>query len=321
MTKDEDFASAKRTIQKEIDALREMESNLDDNLIKALDLIQNTKGRVIVTGMGKAGHIASKIAATMASTGTPAFFVHPGEASHGDLGMLTENDIVLAISNSGESKELSDIVLYCKRYGLPLIAITKKLDSALGVAADVILKLPDSPEACPLGMAPTSSTTSMLVMGDILAVALVERKGFSKTDYKQRHPGGKLGALLLKVSDLMHTGSEMPVVTDETTMQDALLIMTSKMLGCVGVVNKDGELQGIITDGDLRRCMNPQIMTEKASLVMTSNPKTITADLLAAEAIRIMNNTGRGITQLFVIDGKKPIGIIHMHDCLRAGVA
>lgn len=235
--------------------------------------------------------------------------------------MLTASDSVVAISNSGETKELSDIIIYCKRYGIPLIAITKNPDSALGRAGDVLLKLPDDGEACPLGLAPTSSTTATLVLGDILAVCMLERKGFSKTDFRQRHPGGKLGAFLQKVSDLMHTGDDMPLVGEEASMQDALLTMTSKMLGCVGIINKQGELLGIITDGDLRRCMSPQVLTEKAADVMTRNPKTIAPDVLAAEALNTMNNTGKGITQLFVVNNGKPVGIIHIHDCLRAGVA
>lgn len=321
MTENKDITSARRTIDKEVEALRMMEDELNDNLSKALDIMQNTKGRVIITGMGKSGHVGSKIAATLASTGTPSFFVHPGEASHGDLGMLTNEDSVVAISNSGETKELSDIVIYCKRYHIPLIAMTKNPDSALGRAGDVLLQLPNDGEACPLGLAPTSSTTATIVLGDILAVALLERKGFTKTDFKQRHPGGKLGAFLQKVSDLMHTGAEMPLVSDTATMQEALLEMTSKMLGCVGIVNNNGELLGMITDGDLRRCLNPELLSQKASEVMTQNPKTIAADMLAAEALGIMNNTGKGITQLFVVQDRKPVGIIHIHDCLRAGVA
>ena len=315
-----DIISAKRTIDKEVEALRMMEGELSENLTKALDLMQNTKGRVIVTGMGKSGHVGSKIAATLASTGTPSFFVHPGEASHGDLGMLTNDDCVIAISNSGETKELSDIVLYCKRYGIPLIAITKNPDSTLGQSGDILLKLPDDGEACPLGLAPSSSTTATMVLGDILAVRLLERKGFTKTDFKQRHPGGKLGSFLKKVSDLMHKGDEMPLVHEDTPMQDALLVMTSKMLGCIGVIDKEGNLVGIFTDGDLRRCLGPDILQKTAQDVMTKNPKTIAPDVLAVEALNTMNNTGKGITQLFVIQDRKPIGIIHMHDCLRAGV-
>ncbi len=316
-----DIDSAKRTIDKEINALRTMENEFDENLSKALDLLQNTKGRVIVTGMGKSGHIARKIAATFASTGTPSFFVHPGEASHGDLGMFTQNDSVIAISNGGESKELSDILVYCKRFNIPLISITKNPESSLGKAGDILLRLPDCGEACPLGLAPTSSTTATIVLGDVLAVALMERKGFSKTDYKQRHPGGKLGAILRKVSDLMHKGDEVPLVGMNTSMQEALLVMTSKMLGCVGVIDSAGNLQGIITDGDLRRCLSPDVLSKKVSEVMTHNPKTISPDVLAVEALNTMNNTGKGITQLFVIENNKPIGIIHIHDCLRAGVA
>lgn len=320
MTK-QDIISAQKTIDKEIEALKIMAQSFDDNLSKALDLMQNAKGRVIITGMGKSGHIARKIAASLASTGTPSFFVHPAEASHGDLGMFTDKDVILAISNGGESKELSDILVYCKRYGIPLIAMTKNPQSSLGKAGDVLLKLPDNGEACPLGLAPTSSTTATLVLGDVLTVALMERKGFSKTDYKQRHPGGKLGAILQKVSDLMHTGNDMPLVNTDTSLQEALLVMTSKMLGCVGITDNNGTLQGIITDGDLRRCLTPDVMTKKVSEVMTRNPKTIAPDVLAAEALNVMNNTGKGITQLFVIQDNKPVGIIHIHDCLRIGVA
>lgn len=321
MTYEEDIACAKQTIDREVEALRALEDSLDSSLSKALDMMESVKGRVIVTGMGKSGHIGRKIAATLASTGTPSFFIHPAEASHGDLGMLTEEDIVLAISNGGESRELSDILVYCKRYGIPLIAMTKNPASTLGKAGDILLRLPDGGEACPLGLAPTSSTTSTLVYGDVLAVGLMKRKGFTKTDYKRRHPGGKLGAILQKVSDLMHTGDELPLVTESSNMQDALLIMSSKMLGCVGIVNNNGELTGIITDGDLRRCINPDILTHNVTTVMTRNPRTISPDVLAVEALNTMNNTGRGITQLFVLQDKKPIGIIHIHDCLRAGVA
>ncbi|MBQ9731978.1 MAG: KpsF/GutQ family sugar-phosphate isomerase [Alphaproteobacteria bacterium] len=322
MTIEQDIACAKRTIDREIEAVRNMEENLDASLSDVLDLLQKMTGRIIVTGMGKSGHIGTKIAATFASTGTPSFFVHPAEASHGDLGMLTENDVVLAISNGGESKELSDILVYCKRYGIPLIAVTKNPESSLGKAGDYILKLPDYREACPLGMAPTSSTTATLILGDVLAVCLMERKGFSKLDYKRRHPGGKLGAMLQKVSDLMHTGDAIPLIADTAFMQEAMLTMSSKMLGSVGILNNSGELIGIITDGDLRRAMSPDILNKKVTDVMTYNPQTIAPDVLAAEALNTMNNTGKGITQLFVVDDQKhPIGIIHIHDCLKAGVA
>ena len=321
MTNQTDIASAKRTIDREVEALRMMENQFDENLTKALDMIQETKGRIIVTGMGKSGHIARKIAATLASTGTPSFFLHPAEASHGDLGMVTNDDKIIAISNGGESRELSDILLYAKRYGIPLIAITKNPESTLGKAGDIVLKLPDDGEACPLGLAPTSSTTATLVLGDVLAIALMERKGFTKTDYKQRHPGGKLGAILKKVSDLMHKGDDMPIVNEDTSMQEALLVMTSKMLGCVGIIDNSGKLVGIITDGDLRRWLTSDVLNKKVSEVMTKNPKVVSPDILAAEALNIMNNTGRGITQLFAVQDGKPVGIIHIHDCLRIGAA
>lgn len=318
-SENQDILSAKRTIDKEIEALRMMEDELNGNLTQALDLMQNIKGRVIVTGMGKSGHVGSKIAATLASTGTPSFFVHPGEASHGDLGMLTNEDCVLAISNSGETKELSDIILYCKRYGIPLIAITKNPNSTLGQSGDILLKLPDDGEACPLGLAPTSSTTATIVLGDILAIRLLERKGFTKTDFKQRHPGGKLGSFLTKVSDLMHTGTAMPLVNENTPMKDVLLEMTSKMLGCAGIIDSEGKLIGIITDGDLRRYLGQDILNKQAKDIMTLSPKCVAPDILIVEAIKIMNTTGKGITQLFVLQDGKPVGILHMHDCLRAG--
>lgn len=321
MTEISDLHVARQTIDREIEALKTMENNLDDTLGQALDVLQKTKGRVIVTGMGKSGHIGSKIAATMASTGTPAFFLHPSEASHGDLGMITSDDTVIAISNSGESKELLDILTYCRRFSIPLIAITKNPESSLGKNSDIILRLPDNREACPLGLAPMSSTTATLVMGDILAAALMVRKGFTEQDFRLRHPGGKLGAILRHVSDIMHTGDEMPLIGEDAIMQDALITMSEKMLGCVGILNKDGDLIGVITDGDLRRWMAPNLIEEKVSKVMTKNPRTCTADILIAEAVNIMNNTGRGITNMFVVDGKKPIGIVHIHDCLRAGVS
>jgi len=320
MFENKDIVAARKAIDLEVEALEMMKRDLDESFTKALNVIQKCKGRLIVTGMGKSGHIGRKMAATFASTGTPSFFVHPGEASHGDLGMLTSDDVVLAISNGGESKELSDILMYCKRYHIPLIAMTKNPDSTLGKAGDYLLRLPNDGEACPLGLAPTSSTTATLVMGDILAIALMERKGFSETDYKRRHPGGKLGAMLCKVSDLMHSGDEMPVIDEDALMQDALIVMTEKMLGCVGIINKKGELIGMITDGDLRRWMSPNLISEKVSTVMTKNPKTISPDVLASEAVYVMNNTGRGITNLFAVQDGKPVGLIHIHDCLRAGV-
>ena len=317
----DDLKHAVETIDREIETLEILKNNLDGNLSKALDLLQNTKGRVIVTGMGKSGHIARKMAATFASTGTVSFFVHPAEASHGDLGMISDDDVIIAISYSGESKELSDILIYAKRHNIPLIAITRNPQSALGKNSSLVLKLPDNGEACPLGLAPTSSTTATIVLGDVLAVDLMERRGFSATDFRQRHPGGKLGAILCKVSDIMHKGEDVPLLKEDAIMQDALLVMSEKMLGCVGIVDNDGHLSGIITDGDLRRWMSPSIITEKVSKVMTKNPKVIGPYALIVDAVNMMNNTGRGITYLFVVQEGKPVGVIHIHDCLKAGVA
>ena len=317
----DDLKNAVETIDREIETLNLLKNSFDENLSRALDLLQNTKGRVIVTGMGKSGHIARKMAATFASTGTVSFFVHPGEASHGDLGMITEGDVVIAISYSGESKELSDILMYAKRYNIPLIAITRNPESALGKNSTLVLKLPDNGEACPLGLAPTSSTTATIVLGDVLAVDLMKRRGFSATDFRQRHPGGKLGAVLCKVSDIMHKGNELPLLKKDTSVQEALIIMSEKMLGCVGIVDDNGDLIGIITDGDLRRWMSPVLISEKVETVMTKNPKVISPDALIVDAVNMMNNTGRGITNLFVVEENKPIGLIHIHDCLKAGVA
>ena len=308
-----------RTINREIDTITKLRDSLDNNLTQALNLMQQAKGRIILTGMGKSGHIGKKIAASLASTGTPSFFVHPAEASHGDLGMITEDDVVIAISNSGESKELVDILNYCKRFGIKLIAITKNPESSLGKAGDVVLQLPNNGEACPLGLAPTNSTTATLVLGDILTAGLIERKGFTKSDFNQRHPGGKLGSILQRVSDLMHTDLEMPILEENSNMQQVLLEMTSKRLGCVGFVNKDGIFTGMLTDGDLRRCLNSEILTKKAIDLMTKNPKTISKDTMAAEAMKIMHD--KKITNIFVIEDKKPIGVIHIHDLLNNGVA
>lgn len=315
-----DKLSAIKTIDSEIRAIEELKKSLDaESLTKALDFMQNSTGRIIITGMGKSGHIGKKIAASLASTGTPSFFVHPAEASHGDLGMITDDDVVIAISNSGESRELIDILNYCKRFGIKLIAITKNQDSSLGKAGDVVLLLPNNGEACPLGLAPTSSTTATLVLGDILTIRMIERKGFSKEDFNDRHPGGKLGSILKRVSDLMHTGQDMPVLDENANMQAVLLEMTSKRLGCVGFVNSAGILTGILTDGDLRRCLSAQILSEKAADLMTRNPKTIAPEAMTAEALKIMHD--KKITNLFVVDNLKPVGVIHIHDLLNNGVA
>lgn len=316
LLKDKDCAI--RTVNMEVDTLEKLKNGIGTELTDALDVMQNARGRIIITGMGKSGHIGKKIAASLASTGTPSFFVHPAEASHGDLGMITEDDVVLAISNSGESKELVDILNYCKRFGIKLISITKNPQSSLGKAGDIVLQLPNNGEACPLGLAPTSSTTATLVLGDILTTCLIERKGFTKEDFNNRHPGGKLGSILQKVSDLMHTGEEMPILNEKSGMKEALLEMTTKRLGCVGFINSDGELTGMLTDGDLRRCLSPQVLERCAGELMTKNPTTISKDIMASSAMKIMHD--KKITNLFVLENKKPVGIIHIHDLLNNGI-
>ena len=314
-----DRESAIRTIDMEIEAINKLKDSVVlENLSLALDLMQNAEGRIIITGMGKSGHIGNKIAASLASTGTPSFFVHPAEASHGDLGMITEKDVVIAISNSGESRELADIINYCKRFGIKIISITKNPESSLGKAGDVVLELPKNGEACPLGLAPTSSTTATLVLGDILTIGLIDRKGFSKEEFNVRHPGGKLGSVLKRVGDLMHVGQAMPILDENSNMQAVLLEMTSKCLGCVGFINQSGDLTGMLTDGDLRRCLSSSILEEKAINLMTKNPKTVTKDMISAEALKIMHD--KKITNLFVLEGSKPIGVIHIHDLLNNGV-
>jgi arabinose-5-phosphate isomerase len=316
----QDLAVGRRVLRTASAALESLAGSLDAGFTRALDLLTlDGGGRVIVTGMGKSGHVARKIAATMASTGTPAQYVHPGEASHGDLGMITPHDAIVALSNSGETAELTDVVDYSRRFAIPLVVITAKADSALAQAADVCLCLPDAPESCPHGLAPTTSTTLMLAMGDALAVALLERKGFSAEDYKLFHPGGKLGRKLLRVADLMHDGDALPLIAQDRAMSEAILVMTTRRFGCVGVVDHAGRLLGIVTDGDLRRHMEPQLMERNVREVMTASPRTTRARAPAAEALRIMNE--RSITTLFVLgDDGRPIGIVHVHDLLRAGV-
>jgi arabinose-5-phosphate isomerase len=321
MTADSDaLATARRVLHTEARALDSLADGLDGPFLQAVTLIERAPGRVIVTGMGKSGHVARKIAATMASTGCPAFYVHPAEASHGDLGMVTRDDVVVALSNSGETPELGDIIAYTRRFQIGLIGITSRDGSSLATASDVALVLPTNPEACPMGLAPTTSTTMMLALGDALAVTLLERKGFTAADFKVFHPGGKLGQRLLKVSDLMHGGDGLPLVDAGAAMADVLLVMTAKSLGCAGVVDTDGTLAGILTDGDLRRHMSPDLLTAKAAQVMTASPRTVPPNLLAAEALRQMNE--RSITSLFVVESDgRPVGVLHVHDCLRAGLA
>ena len=286
----------------------------------AVDLLRTIAGRVIVTGMGKSGHIARKVAATFASTGTPAYFVHPGEASHGDLGMIQAGDAVLAISWSGETAEMADIITYAKRFRIPLLAITSNASSALGREADLCLCLPRAEEACPNGLAPTTSTTMQLALGDALAIALLEARGFSARDFKVYHPGGKLGAKLTFVRDVMHKGGEIPRVRSGAPMAEAIVEMTGKRFGCVAVVDEPGTLIGIVTDGDLRRHMGPQLMDQAIDAIMTRTPTTIGPEALAVEALALLNERRRSV--LLVVDtARKPVGIVHLHDLYAIGVA
>jgi len=309
--------SAIKTINVEIEGLTSLLSFFGENYIKAVDLILNCKGRVVVSGMGKSGHIGGKIAATFASTGTPSFFIHPGEASHGDLGMITQDDVVILLSNSGETKELKDIIYYCKRFEIPIIGIIRRVESELTKASTVPLVLPAIPEANTVN-APTTSTTMMLALGDALAVSLIDAHGFNPEKFGVFHPGGKLGSNFLKVRDLMREGKDVPLVTEDKRMSDVLFEMTSKHLGCTGVINSENELIGIITDGDLRRHIDNNFLTHSAAEIMTKNPVTTSSQTLAVEAIAVMNK--KSITSLFVIDEKEVVGILHLHDCLRSGV-
>jgi arabinose-5-phosphate isomerase len=312
--------SGRRVILAEAEALRLLADGLGEGFAEAVALLAEVPGRVCVTGMGKSGHIARKIAATMASTGTPALYVHPGEASHGDLGMITPQDAVLALSNSGETPELRDLILYTRRFRIPLVAMVGRAPSTLAEAADHCLVLPEVGEACPMGLAPTTSTTCMLAMGDALAVALLERRGFSARDFAVFHPGGKLGSQLLRVEQIMHKGEELPLVGPGTRLAEALFEMTKKRLGCVGVI-EGGRLVGIVTDGDLRRHMAPDIFDRTAGEIMTPNPRTIEARALAVEAVAVMNGPPRPVTVLFVVEDGRPVGALHLHDCLKVGIA
>ena len=315
-----DLVVARRVIRAEIEGLEQLGQTLDAAFGAALDLCAATRGRLIVTGIGKSGHIARKIAATLASTGTLAQFVHPAEASHGDLGMIGVDDAILALSNSGESEELTDIIAYSRRFKIPLMAITGGLGSTLAEAADVVLLVPNAAEACPLGLAPTTSTTMMMALGDALAIALLERKGFSTADFRLFHPGGRLGRRLLRVGDIMHARDRVPLVDPDAPMSEAILVMSAKSFGCVGVTGAGGRLVGVITDGDLRRHMDDDLLSRRVSEIMHPNPKTTTPGAFAAEALGLMNRFS--ITALFVVDdGRRPTGFLHLHDCLRAGIA
>jgi arabinose-5-phosphate isomerase len=314
--------SALRTLDAEASGIAAiaaaLQSDLGRGFARATDLIRNARGRLIVTGLGKSGHIGRKIAATFASTGTPAFFVHAAEAGHGDLGMITTDDVILAMSWSGEQVEMRALITYAKRFRIPIIAITAERKSTLAKAAEIALILSKAREACPHNLAPTTSSVMMLALGDALAIALLEGRGFTPVDFSVLHPGGKLGAMLKYARDLMHTGDTVPLKPQGTRMSDALVEMTSKGFGCVGIIDAGGALVGIVTDGDLRRHMRPDLMTAVVDDVMTKNPKTIRGDLLASEALEILNSSK--ITALIVTEANKPVGIVHLHDILRAGV-
>lgn len=316
-------SSAVRTLGLEADGLallkNEIQGVMGDAFSDAVRRLSKISGRVIITGIGKSGHVGQKIAATFASTGTPAFFVHPSEASHGDLGMVTTADLILALSWSGETVELKPIITYSRRFAVPLVALTSRADSALGEQADVVLLLPRAKEACPHGLAPTTSTTMQLALGDCLAIALLEAKGFTAHDFKVFHPGGSLGANLKHVADVMHKGDHMPLVTTGGTMANALVTMTEKSFGCLGITDSKGRLAGVITDGDLRRHMGEGLLAARVEDIMTRKPKTVPPGMLTSAALELLNSSR--ITALFVVDKSKPVGIIHVHDLLRLGVA
>jgi arabinose-5-phosphate isomerase len=312
------LASASRTLSLEIEGLKALLASLDGPFIEAVETLGRAEGRIVVTGMGKSGHVARKIAATLASTGSPSQYVHPGEASHGDLGMITASDVILALSWSGETAELSSIISHAKRFAIPLIAMTAEAASALGRAGDVALVLPRAEEACPNKLAPTTSTTMQLALGDALAIALLEKKGFSARDFKVFHPGGKLGAMLAHVREIMHVGDELPLTGPGTPMSEVLLVMSQKSLGCAGIVDETGKLTGMITDGDIRRHSSGDLLSRKAAEVMNPSPTTVGPEMLASEAVKILNE--KKITSLFVVEDGRPVGVVHIHDFLKAGV-
>ncbi len=314
----DDLACARKVLELASAGLNALSQSLDDSFIKVIDLLQSIEGRVVVSGMGKSGHVARKMSSTFASTGIPSFFVHPGEASHGDLGMIDQTDAVIAISNSGETPEMSNLIGYTRRFKIPLIVITSKQNSNMADQADAVLFLPKAEEACPLGLAPTTSTTMAMALGDTLAVVLMDRLGFTADDFKLRHPGGQLGKRLLKVSDIMHRGAAIPKTYGDVLMSEVLPEMTLKSFGCIAIVDDRDQILGVITDGDLRRRMEDNILTLRADQVMTAGPKTIRPTALAIEAVQVMNDAA--ITNLFVAENNKIAGVIHIHDCLRAGV-
>lgn len=320
MTDKDTLAVGRRVLETEAAALARMAADLDGGFTEAVEALFAAEGRIVCTGIGKSGHVARKIAATLASTGSAAMFVHPSEASHGDLGMIGAGDVILALSKTGETRELADVIAYAARFAIPLIALTAAADGTLARAADIVLLLPDSPEATEAVNAPTTSTTLQMALGDALAVALLERRGFRAQDFKVLHPGGKLGAMLRTAADLMHGREELPLVAPETPMRQALLVMTQMRWGIVGVVDQQGRLLGAITDGDLRRHIDG-LLDHTAGEVMTPGPKKIAPPhMLAGEALALMSDPPPAVTVLFVVEDGRPVGILHVHDLLRAGV-
>jgi arabinose-5-phosphate isomerase len=317
------IASALRTLDTESEGVAALMAAMSDGLgpsfVAAVEAIRAARGRVIVTGMGKSGHVARKIAATLASTGTPAFFVHAADASHGDLGMITSDDVMLALSWSGETEELKDLINYSRRFRITLIAVTVNAESTLGKAADIVLALPATREACPHNLAPTTSSLMQLALGDALAIALLESRGFTAVDFGVFHPRGQLGAALKFVRDVMHPAPSVPLIKRGSPMSEAIVEMSAKGFGCVAVTNKDGTLAGVVTDGDLRRHMRADLLQAPVDVVMTASPKTVRPDQLASEALQILNSSK--ITALLVVESDRPVGIVHFHDLLRAGVA
>lgn len=314
--------TARAALLTETAGLQALADSLGESFENAIEAIKAITGRIIITGMGKSAHVARKIAATLASTGQPAYFVHPAEASHGDLGMIAREDLVIALSYSGETQELSSLIAYTRRFNIPLIAITGKETGTLAKVATIVLTLPKIAEACPMGLAPTTSTTMMMALGDALAITLLSQRGFSSHDFQIFHPGGNLGNSLSRVGDRMHQGDKLPLVGEKTPMSDVLLEMSAKGFGCIGVINDQGFLTGVITDGDLRRHMSSELLTQKAGEVMTQNPTVVMPDTLMAQALAVLNQ--KSITSLFVVESltypAKPCGMIHIHDFLRMGV-
>ena len=310
-----EIKTGRQVIDIEIKALNLLKNYISKDFVKVVNLLLKNKGKIIVSGIGKSGHIASKIASTLSSVGSPSFYIHPSEANHGDLGMLEKKDVVILISNSGETSELINLILYCKKLGIPIVSITSELDSTLSRESNLNLLIPKNIEACPLELAPTSSTTCTLALGDALAVTLLKKKKFTESDFRELHPGGKLGQMLSEVKDVMKINLDIPLIVESKKMSYAILEMTSKGEGCVGVVSKKNQLIGIITDGDIRRNMNPELLDKNVKEVMTRKPKTLSPNTLISKALKIMNE--ESITNIFITKQKKPIGIIHMHDILK----